>query len=189
MEGKRRVLILLGSPRERGNSASLAARVEEGVESAGGVCERIFLHRLRISPCSACGRCQADLDRFCVIEDDMQALYPRIVRAHALLIAGPVYWFTVSAQTKLFLDRCYALLGPGGCLLEGKRIGVALAYGDTDPFTSGAVNALRTFQDAFRYTGSVLVGAVYGSAVSPGEIERDQQLMERARLLGRDLVG
>ncbi|MFW6181859.1 MAG: flavodoxin family protein [Spirochaetota bacterium] len=188
MDRNRQVLIVLGSPRERGNSASLADRVAEGVQSAGGVWERVFLHGLRISPCNACDRCQADLRRFCVIEDDMQDLYPRILRAHALLIAGPVYWFTMSAQTKLFMDRCYALLGPGGSLLEGKRIGLALAYGDTDPFTSGAVNALRAFQDAFRYTGSILAGSVYGSASEPGEIERDQQLMELARRLGRDLV-
>ena len=49
------------------------------------------------------------------------------------------------------MDRCYALGGPCGYRLRGKKIAIALTYGDVDPFRSGAVNALRTFQDAFAY--------------------------------------
>ena len=54
----------------------------------------------------------------------------------------------------------------------GKRIAIAMSYGDVDPVKSGCVNALRTFQDAFRYTGSKIVGMVYGSAMKAGEIAK-----------------
>jgi multimeric flavodoxin WrbA len=118
----------------------------------------------------------------------MQALYPKLRAADALVIASPVYWFTVSAQTKLFMDRWYALEGPGGNALTGKRVGIVLTYGDSDPFNSGAVNALRTFQDAFRYIGAEIVGAVYGSASKAGEIAENQALMDRAYRLGEKLV-
>jgi multimeric flavodoxin WrbA len=101
------------------------------------------------------------------------------------VIAGPIYWFTVSAQTKLFMDRCYALGGPQGNALAGKHIGVVLTYGDSDPFNSGAVNALRTFQDAYSYVGAEIVGTVYGSASEPGEIRENRDLMEKAYRLGR----
>ncbi|MFA7462552.1 MAG: hypothetical protein WCY59_05330, partial [Anaerovoracaceae bacterium] len=70
---------------------------------------------------------------------------------------------------------------------RAKRIAVAMSYGDRDPFVSGCVNALRAFQDAFRFTGSDLVGMVYGSALEPGEIEADGALMRKAEDLGRKL--
>ena len=118
----------------------------------------------------------------------MRDLYPKLRQADALVIASPIYWFTVSAQTKLFMDRCYALGGPQGNALKGKRIGIVLAYGDSDPFNSGAVNAIRTFQDAFRYIGSNIVGMVYGSASDVGEIKSNRALMDKAYQMGRQLV-
>ena len=115
-------------------------------------------------------------------------LYPKLREANALVIAGPIYWFTVSAQTKLFIDRCYALHTPQGNALKGKRIGIVLTYGGSDPFNSGAVNALRTFQDIFNYIGADIVGMVYGSASDPGEIKSNNTLMDEAYQLGKKLV-
>jgi multimeric flavodoxin WrbA len=105
------------------------------------------------------------------------------------VIASPVYWFTVSAQTKLFMDRLYALAGgsPWRHALEGKKIGIVLTYGDTDPFNSGAVNALRTFQDAFNYIGAEIVGMVYGSADNAGDILNHQNVVADAKLLGEKI--
>ena len=128
------------------------------------------------------------MDTFCVIQDDMKPIYPKILEADALVFASPVYWFTVSAQTKLFMDRLYAFLGPEGNSLTDKRIGILLTYGDTDPYTSGAVNAIRTFQDAFAYIGASIVGTVYGSALDEGEIEGSPEVLERAYELGKKLV-
>ena len=93
----------------------------------------------------------------------------------------------MSAQTKAFLDRCYALGGPEGNDLTGKRIGIVLTYADPDPFSSGAVNAIRTFQDAFRYVDAKLVGMVYGSAWKAGEIKANEELMAKAYELGQQL--
>ena len=115
----------------------------------------------------------------------MQALYPKLRRADVLVFASPIYWFTVSAQTKLFMDRgLYPLNGPEGHALAGKQIGVVLSYGDSDPFTSGAVNALRTCQDAARFIGAEIADIVYGSASAPGEIREQAEVMERAYQMG-----
>jgi multimeric flavodoxin WrbA len=181
-------LIVLGSPRKNGNSAALAERVAEGARASGANVEVFRLHDMDIQPCRACDACHTGEDRACVVDDDMQMLYPKLVEADALLIASPVYWFTVSAQTKLFMDRWYALEGTQGNALADKRIGIVLTYGDSDPFTSGAVNALRTFQDGFRYIGAQIVGAVYGSAHKRGEIKTNQALMDRAYQLGEQLA-
>jgi hypothetical protein len=86
------------------------------------------------------------------------------------------------------MDRLYALGGPQGNTLRGKQIGIILTYGDPDPFSSGAVNAIRTFQDAFSYIGSTIVDMVYGSASEPGEIKVNHGLMERAYTMGQQLV-
>lgn len=186
-EGKK-VLVLLGSPRKKGNSAILAAQIARGAKAAGAKVETVFLHGLKIAPCNSCYACQKERSKGCAIKDAMQDLYPKLLEADAWVVASPVYWFTMSAQTKLFLDRCFALLAHGQNVFAGKRIAIAMSYGDADPFSSGCVNALRTFQDAFNYTRAKIVGMVYGSAYGAGEIRANDALMKAAEELGKELV-
>jgi multimeric flavodoxin WrbA len=181
------VLILKGSPRERGNSATLADQAAAGAKAAGARVEAFYLHGMDIRPCDACDLC-VEKQGGCVIEDDMQLLYPKLLQADAILIASPVYWFTFSAQTKLCIDRWYALETPKGNALAGKRIGIILTYADTDPYTSGGINAIRTFQDMFRYIRAEIVGFVYGAASNIGDVEKQPALMERAYQLGQQLA-
>lgn len=185
----RKIMIVIGSPRRKGNSATLARQVADGATAAGAQVETFFLHAMDIQPCTACDACRKKLKKDCVIKDDMKILYPKMKAADAIVIASPIYWFTMSAQTKLFMDRWYALGGDDGYALAGKKFGIALAYADADPFVSGAVNALRTFQDAFSYIGAELVGAVYGSAAKAGEIRKNKALMDAAFELGRQIAG
>jgi len=185
----KQVLVILGSPRRMGNSAALAARISRGAESAGAEVETLFLRDLEVSPCRGCNTCQKHDSKGCAIKDDMQDIYPKLIRADAWVIASPVYWFTMSAQTKIFMDRCYALPAYAENPFAGKRVAIAMSYGDVDPVKSGCVNALRTFQDAFSYTRSKVVGMVYGSAMRAGEIENNEALMREAEELGKRLVG
>jgi multimeric flavodoxin WrbA len=94
----------------------------------------------------------------------------------------------MSAQTKLWMDRCFALLPYAREVFADKRIAIAMSYGDNDPFKSGCVNALRTFQDAYGYVQACIVGMVYGSAMDAGEIEKNEVLMKEAEELGVQLV-
>jgi multimeric flavodoxin WrbA len=186
--GSKQVLVILGSPRRTGNSSTLAARISLGAKSSGAEVETLFLQDLKISPCRACDTCQKHDSKGCATEDDMQEIYPKLIKADAWVIASPVYWFTMSAQTKIFMDRCYALPAYAKNPFAGKRIAIAMSYGDVDPVKSGCVNALRTFQDAFSYTRSKIVGMVYGSAMKAGEIENNETLMREAEELGKRLV-
>jgi len=188
MAGKR-IAIVKGSPRKNGNSAMLADQVAAGARAAGAQVESFTLHEMEIHPCDACDACQGEPYRGCVVDDDMQLLYPKVREADALVIATPIYWFTVSAQTKLFMDRCYSLVDAEGWVVRGKKIGIVLTYGDSDPYNSGAVNAIRTFQDGFRYAGAEIAGLVYGSAGDAGEIRRNQRVMKQAYELGQRLAG
>jgi len=181
----KRVLVFKGSPRENGNSSTLADKAAEGAKAAGAEVEVFSLHTLDIHPCDACDTCKET--GVCVLRDDMQALYPKLIQADSIVIATPIYWFTMNAQTKLFVDRWYGLEGPSGNPLKGKHFGVLLTYGDTDPYSSGAINAIRTFQAMFRYIGADLSGVVYGTAIDVGDAQKQPELLERAYKLGEKL--
>jgi len=183
----RRIVIVNGSPRKNGNSTLLAEQVAAGARAAGAEVESFTLHTMDIRPCDACDACQETAGGMCLIRDDMQLLYPRLERADAIVIASPIYWFSVSAQTKLFIDRCYAFDSPQGNALAGKQFGLVLTYGDSDPFSSGAVNAIHMFQDACRYLKANLAGIVHGSASKAGEIRQQPGLLEKAYRLGEQL--
>ena len=189
MSNAKEVLVLLGSPRKQGNSTTLARQIIKGAESAGAEVETIYLNGLKIKPCQGCYGCKKKNSRGCVVDDDMQSLYPKITASDALVIATPVYWFNMTAQTKIFMDRCFGLFNADYTVnpLLRKQIAIAMSYGDTDPFNSGCVNALRSFQDAFRYMGAKIAGMVYGSAEEPGEISSNAVLMQQAEQLGRKL--
>jgi multimeric flavodoxin WrbA len=180
------VLVFKSSPRVKGNSSLLAEKAAEGAKDAGGLVESFSLHQLDIRPCDACDICQET--GVCVLKDDMQELYPKLRAAQAILIASPVYWFTFSAQAKLFIDRWYALESSQGSALKGKKFGLILTYGDSDPYTSGGINAIRTFQDMMRYIKSDVVGIVYGTANKEAEILTQPKLMEKAYKLGEKLA-
>ena len=184
----KKILVLLGSPRKKGNSTTLAEKIIGGAEAAGATVEKVYLHGQKIAPCQACYACRKPDSRGCAINDDMQPIYQKLIEADSWVIASPVYWFNMSAQTKLFMDRCFALFNTKKERLAGKNIAIAMSYADADPFMSGCVNALRTFQDAFAYVGANIVGMVYGSADKPGEIKSNRALMAEAEALGQLLA-
>jgi len=184
---KKKVLVLLGSPRKKGNSAILAEEIVKGAESQGANVETLYIHGMDIKPCQSCYACQKKDSKGCAIDDDMQIIYPKLIEADSWVIASPVYWFNMSAQTKLWMDRCFALLAYGSNAFR-KNIVIAMSYGDTDPVTSGCINALRTFQDAFRYVGAKIVGTVYGTAMEAGDISQNTALLKNAEELGKKLA-
>jgi multimeric flavodoxin WrbA len=181
----RNVLILKGSPRERGNSATLAEKAAEGARAAGAQVESIYLHGLDIRPCDACDLCLEQGE--CVIEDDMHPLYPKLAAADAILLASPVYWFNFSAQLKLCIDRWYAFQASKWKELSGKPFGIILVYGDTDLYTSGAINAIHTFETMCRFLDGRIAGIVHGSLNDVGEAEKHPELLEQAYRLGQSL--
>jgi len=178
----------LGSPRRKGNSAILADQIGQGAKTAEAGVETIYLQGRKIAPCKACYACQKKNSKGCSIKDDMQEIYLKLIEADAWVIASPIYWFTMSAQTKIFMDRCFALGAYQRDPFKDKRIAIAMAYGDKDPVASGCVNAVRSFQDSFAYTGSKIVGMVYGSALDAGHIRRNEEVMQEAFDLGKKLV-
>ena len=182
-----KILVLNGSPRKRGNCAVLADRLTANARQIGAEVESIYLHGLDIRPCNACDLCKRQ-GRFCVLEDDMHRLYPKLIETDALVLASPVYWFTYSAQLKLCVDRWYGLWNVKPDVFRGKPVGLILTYGDTDLYTSGGINAIHTFETIFRFLQAPIAGMVYGSLMDPGDTEKNPALLEQAGHLGQRLA-
>jgi multimeric flavodoxin WrbA len=179
------VLILKGSPREKGNSATLAERAADGAREAGATVESIYLHGLDIRPCDGCDLCN---DGQCIIEDDMQLLYPKLAAADAILLASPIYWFTFTAQLKLCIDRWYGFQSHRWQEVAHKQFGFILTYGDTDLYTSGAINAIHTFETMCRFLKSEIAGIVHASVNDVGDIDKHPEILQQARDLGKLLA-
>jgi multimeric flavodoxin WrbA len=184
---KRKIMIIQGSPRKNGNTATLSKAVAAEAEKNGAQVESVFLSNLNINPCNACDHCQKDNSDGCILKDDMTALYPKLEEADSIVFATPVYWFNMTAQIKTFIDRLYAVGVEEKNIFKDKEMAALLCYADNDPFDSGAVNALRSFQDIFNYLGAVNAGMVYGSAGEPGDIRKDKEVMNKAAALGEKL--
>ena len=185
---KPELLIALGSPRKKANSTTLAARLSEGAQAAGAKVETLYLNGMNISPCQSCYKCQEIDADDCVLDDDMSQVYPLLRETKSLVIASPVYWFNMSAQTRLFIDRLLPVGAGPHKILDKKHFGLVMSFGGSDVFDSGGINAIRSFQDMCRYLGAPIEGVIYGSASEVGEIKENKQLMTEAFKLGNKLA-
>ncbi len=98
------ILAFYGSPRRKGNSATLLDQAVKGATEAGAVVEKIFLRDLSMSPCLEIYACRED--GRCAIRDDFDAVREKLLSCDALMLASPIFFYTVSAHTKIFMDRC-----------------------------------------------------------------------------------
>lgn len=102
-----RIVAVYGSPRRRGNTAALLRRAVEGATAEGAIVEEIFLRDLKISPCLEIYGCRESGQ--CAIKDDFQKVQNRMLAADGLMMASPVFFYGVSAHTKILMDRCQSL--------------------------------------------------------------------------------
>ena len=102
-----RVLGISTSPRAGGNTDLLLDEVLRGAKSAGAGTEKILLRELTVAPCIECGACERTGE--CVVQDDMQGLYGKLVSTDRLVLASPIYFMAHCAQAKAMIDRCQAL--------------------------------------------------------------------------------
>ncbi len=98
------IIALCGSPRIRGNTDLLTDACLQGAQEAGLGGKKIRLNELHIRPCQECGGCQKTGE--CVIQDDMQGIYALLRQASGIIVASPIFFGSLTAQTKAAIDRC-----------------------------------------------------------------------------------
>ena len=114
------VLFVNASPRKGGRTAKYLKEVEKGAKKEGAKTQFLNLIDFKILPCLGCYSTSKKSCVFpCKIKDDMEKIYPILLKANGIVIGSPSYWFSVSGQLKNFIDRLTSLENNGD-LLEGK---------------------------------------------------------------------
>ncbi|MDO9109872.1 MAG: flavodoxin family protein [Desulfatirhabdiaceae bacterium] len=101
------IIAIYGSPRANGNTDLLLNQAVKGAREAGAHVEEILLRDLKISPCLEIYGCKST--GRCVIRDDFQNIQDLLMASEAVMLASPIFFYTVSAHTKIFMDRCQSL--------------------------------------------------------------------------------
>ncbi|MEW6675910.1 MAG: flavodoxin family protein [Nitrospirota bacterium] len=99
-----KVVAFLGSPRKNGNTELLIKEAIRGIEESGFEVRTFNLNLMNISPCQNCGGC--DDTGICIIEDEMVQVYDAIQAANRIILASPIFFYGLSAQAKIMIDRC-----------------------------------------------------------------------------------
>ena len=103
----KKVLILSGSPRKDGNSDLLCSEFMRGAQESGNEVQKIFVRSKKIVPCNACYYCR-DHGGKCALNDDMSEILDAMQAADVIVMASPVYFYSIDAQMKIIIDRSLA---------------------------------------------------------------------------------
>lgn len=177
----KRVVILNGSPHRDCNTAMLADAFTKGAVAAGHHCERMWVHAHDAHGCMGCDACLRNGGR-CVQQDGMESIYEAMYRADVVALASPLYFFGISGQLKVVIDRFYASIKrrfpvTGGVLL--------LPYGSRDEGETGA--AIAHYHAILQGMGWENLGIVTAAGVlQRGDIAGHPALLQ-AETLGAGL--
>ncbi len=106
------ILMLQGAPRANGNTALIAEEYKNTAEAAGHKVTLVNVARKKIAGCLACEYCHGKGEGACIQKDDMQELYPLMNEAEVLVLAAPIYYFTLCAQIQAPIQRIYCVNKP-----------------------------------------------------------------------------
>ena len=172
------VLILSGSPRKNGNSDILCDEFMRGAQDSGNTVEKIQVSEKNIGYCRGCCVCQDT--GACVIKDDMDDVMQRIIDADVLVLASPIYFYTMSAGLKTLLERTFA---------RGKEVHHKEFYyivSAADEAIEDAETAIESFRGYARCTeNAVEKGIVYAMGVYEKGAVRETKAMNDAYEMGK----
>lgn len=162
----KKVLILSASPRKHGNSDILCDQLSRGAEDAGHEVEKIFLRDKKINYCVACDGCRSNQGN-CIQKDDMAGVLQKMIDADVIVLATPIYFYTMDAQLKTVIDRTY----PRYTEIKDKDFYIIVTAADDNPQAAErTIEGIRGFTSCLH--GATEKGIIYGmSAWHKGEIE------------------
>ena len=182
-----KALGIVGSPRENGNTTVLVSEILSGAAEAGAETQLVNVASLNIRGCQACMYCKSH--EACAVQDDMQSLYPLLHEADVVVIGSPMYFGQMTSQTKTFVDRLYALMGPNFSrrLAQGKRLILAFAQGAAD--TSLWAAHVKATADMLGHVGLTPAGTIIvGESGAPGSIKEQPKELAKAREMGKKVA-
>ncbi|MBI4777263.1 MAG: flavodoxin family protein [Deltaproteobacteria bacterium] len=187
-----KVLAVYGSPRRNGNTASVLRQAVAGAREGGAAVEEWVLRDLKMSPCLEIYGCKED--GRCVIQDDFQKIYDGILACDALMLASPMFFYTVSAHTKILMDRCqslwvkkYWIEKAAFGLREPTRKGLFISVGATKgkKLFEGVMHTVKYFFDVLDM--ELWKALLYRGLDFEGDIGKHPDYLEEARQAGLEL--
>ena len=155
----KKVLILSGSPRKDGNSDILCDQFAKGAKEAGNRVEVVRVADRKIAPCRACYYCCSHNGE-CVIKDDMADVLQKMIDADVLVLASPVYFYSIDAQLKAVIDRTVARW----LEVKNKEFYYIVTCADTERESAGrTIECFRGYADCVE--GAKEMGIIYGTGV------------------------
>ncbi len=185
-----KVLGIMGSPRVKGNTDLLLDEALKGAQSQGSEIEKIIVDKLKIAPCKEYYGCLRDGN--CVIRDDMDNIYPKLLEADRIIIASPMFFYGVTSQLKALIDRCQAIWARKYVLKQKlsdkERKGAFIAVGATKgkQLFDGSILVIKYFYQAIEvsYVDELLIRGVD----KKGEIKYQPTALSEAFELGKRLA-
>ena len=187
------ILAVYGSPRRKGNTATLLDAAVEGARDAGARVEKVVLRDLKISPCLEIYGCRKDGE--CAIRDDFQALRDKFLSARGVMLASPILFYAVSAHTKALMERFQSLwvkkhwidkapLGRPAYTRKGLFITAGATQGKK--LFDGATLSVKYFFDALDVSLVKTLG--YRGLDFEGDIDKHPEYIREARDAGAALA-
>ena len=187
------ILAIFGSPRRKGNTATLLQQSIQGAIDAGAQVETIVLRDLKMSPCLEIYGCKGN--GRCAIKDDFQDVYDRMLASDGLMLASPIFFYSVSAHTKTLIDRCQSLWVkkhwidqiPMGAKTF-KRKGLFISVGATrgKKLFDGVLLTIRYFFEVLDM--ELWNSLLYRGMDFEGDVLNHPEYLEEAYEAGKDLV-
>ncbi len=187
------IIAVYGSPRRKGNTATLLRRAVDGARDGGARVQEFVLRDLKISPCLEIYGCREKGE--CAIKDDFQRVRDSILSAAGLMLASPIFFYTVSAHTKIFMDRFQSQWAKK-YLIEGKafgktsfsRKGLFISVGATGgrKLFDGSLLTVKYFFDTIDM--ELWRSLLYRGLDDAGDILQHTEYLDAAYLAGQELA-
>ena len=175
------ILVLSSSPRKGGNSDTLSNEFVRGAIESGNNVEKIFLGDMKIGYCTGCSTCSLH-GKPCPQKDDMPQLLDKMIAVDIIVMATPVYFYTMSAQMKAFIDRCSSRYTQ---VVDKEFYFIVTAAEDDQSKMERTIDTFQGFLDCLE--NPTVKGVVYGLGVwQKGEVN-DKPAMQVAYKMGWDI--
>jgi multimeric flavodoxin WrbA len=187
----KKVLILIGSPRKKGSTAVLAQEAARALHDIGVATEMLFLDEVSMRGCQACYWCKKHDIAECAVKDGMQDLHRKMKECDGIIVATPIYFGTVTAQTKLWLDRMFPYIGMdlSPKMPPGKK--VSFIFTQNQPDASLFRSGIEAFIFAIGLSGlevkDTMLGCDLDAGIKPPVTER-KNLLDQAYGIGKNLL-
>lgn len=175
----KKAVLITGSARKNSNTRALADSFEKAAKKNGISVERIDTYMLNLGPCHACDQCFKN-GRPCAYNDDFNKYAYHVMEADAIVISCPVYWYTMPACVKAFIDKFYALY-VGGHDFKGKKWAVMSCCEASEPETFDGL--LFALDKSFELMGAESAGKILLTDVNEaGDIHNTDGLTQAEKL-------